>query len=82
MHFGHNYLYGSFSIDKKAPELPDFVRELLRRCHESGLIASTDFDQMTVQEYQPGSGIRIGIYQCFETLSFTSTSCRYSRVFW
>lgn len=61
MHFGHNYLYSSFSIDEDAPPFPEFAKRLVDRARtmlDGHARLPPTFDQLTIQEYQPRSGIR------------------------
>lgn len=58
MHFGHNYVYKSFSTNSDAPEFPQFATQIIKKCKHFNIIEDhEEFDQLTIQEYVPGSGI-------------------------
>jgi len=61
-HFGYYYDYKDGSTVKKAPNFPDYIKELAemltQKCKEQGLIDdSYIFNQCIVNNYFPGEGI-------------------------
>lgn len=69
-HYGYEFLYGSNSVDPEHPlpgGLPAICTTLLERILEAGLVAHPP-DQLTVNQYLPGSGIppHVDTHSAFE----------------
>lgn len=71
-HYGYEFIYGKNTIDKTKyiGELPDFSEGVLNRINDVSRKFNDGkiFDQMTINEYQPGAGIppHVDTHETFE----------------
>ena len=54
--YGYSYDYKASTVSKPLGSLPQWLEDLSRRMRDTGLVSQV-FDQVIVNEYQPGQGI-------------------------
>ena len=63
-HYGYEFLYGPNTVDPECPlekGIPRVCEPLLERVKATGLV-NYEFDQLTVNEYKPGAGNTVFLY--------------------